>query len=198
MTTRAEPPTQSVRADVAPRWTALGSLPVVIAIFVILNAGYLGLVVFGNITDFAANQAFVRHVFAMDTTNYGAKPGADLDPNVMWRAVTAPPLQNAGYICIIVWESLAGIVLIAAFAAWIIERGTCYVRARALSTIGLLMIVLLFAGGFIDIGGEWFQMWRSTSWNGLNPAFHNIVLASLPLILIHLPADTWRRPTAHE
>jgi predicted small integral membrane protein len=27
----------------------------------------------------------------------------------------------------------------------------------------VLMVVLLFFGGFIDIGREWFQMWRSTA-----------------------------------
>lgn len=183
-------------ASKPPRWTALGSLPVVIGVFVVLNAGYIMLVAVGNITDFATNQAFVHHVLAMDTTNFGAQPGTGLDPNVMWRAATALPLQNAGYVCIIVWESLAGIVLVAATAAWFIERGTCYTPARALSTIGLLMIISLFMGGFIDIGGEWFQMWRSTSWNGLDTAFRNIVLASLPLILIHLPVTTWRCPTA--
>ena len=178
------------------RWTALGSLPVVIGVFVVLNAGYIMLVAIGNITGFATNQAFVHHVLAMDTTNFGAEPGTGLDPNLMWHAVSALPLQNACYVCIIVWESLAGIVLIAATAARFIERGTCYTRARALSTIGLLMIISLFVGGFIDIGGEWFQMWRSTSWNGLDTAFRNIVLASLPLILIHLPVTICRCPTA--
>lgn len=187
---------RAVTASRPPRWAALGSLPVVIGIFVFLNAGYIMLVAIGNITDFATNQAFVHHVLAMDTTNFGAKPGTGLDPNVMWRAVSASPLQNAAYVCIIVWETLSGIALIAATAAWLIDRGTSYKRARALSTIGLLMIVALFVGGFIDVGGEWFQMWRSTSWNGLDTAFRNIVLASLPLILIHLPVTTCRCPTA--
>jgi len=154
------------------------------------------LVAVGNITDFATNQAFVHHVLVMDTTNFGAEPGTELDPNVMWRAVSASPLQNAAYVCIIVWESLAGLVLIAATAALVIDRGTCHTRARALSTIGLLMIIALFVGGFVDVGGEWFQMWRSTSWNGLDTAFRTIVVASLPLILIHLPATTCRCPTA--
>ena len=49
----------------------------------------------------------------------------------------------------------------------------------ALSSIGLLMIVILFFGGFITVGGEWFSMWRSTAWNGLDPAFRNAVLAAL-------------------
>jgi predicted small integral membrane protein len=111
----------------------------------------------------------------------------------MWRAVTDTPLQNAGYVAIIVWEALAGVILFTAFVLWIRERGTTFTRARALSSIGLLMIVVLFVGGFIDIGGEWFQMWRSTAWNGLDTAFRTIVLAALPLILIHLPSPIWAR-----
>jgi predicted small integral membrane protein len=188
----------AVSASRPPRWTALGSLPVVIGVFVVLNAGYIMLVAFGNITDFATNQAFVSHVLTMDTTNFGGKPGTGLDPNVMWRKISVLSLQNAGYVCIILWESIAGLVLTAATACWFVDRGTSYARARALSTIGLLMIIALFGGGFIDIGGEWFQMWRSTSWNGLDTAFRNVVLASLPLILIHLPVTTWRRPTARD
>jgi predicted small integral membrane protein len=49
------------------------------------------------------------------------------------------------------------------------------------------MLILLFFGGFIVIGGEWFQMWRSDDWNGLDPAFRNTMLALGTLILVHLP-----------
>jgi hypothetical protein len=75
MSRTTEPQEQVTTA--LPRWTALGSLPVAIAVFVGLNALYMLLVAFGNITDFGTNQAFVHHVFAMDTTNFGAKPGTD-------------------------------------------------------------------------------------------------------------------------
>lgn len=173
---------------------ALGSLPAAITVFIAINAGYVLLVAFGNITDFGTNQAFVHHVLEMDTTNFGAAAGADLDPDVMWRAIDSDPLQNVGYVAIIVWESLAGIVLATSLVLWIRGRGTGFNRARALSTIGLLMIVLLFAGGFIDVGGEWFQMWKSTTWNGLDTALRAVVVASLPLLLIHLPSTVWNRP----
>jgi predicted small integral membrane protein len=53
------------------------------------------------------------------------------------------------------------------------------------------MIVVLFMGGFITIGGEWFQMWRSVEWNGLEPAFRNSVLAIFGLVLVHLPSPQW-------
>jgi predicted small integral membrane protein len=46
-------------------------------------------------------------------------------------------------------------------------------------------------GGFITIGGEWFQMWRSVDWNGLEPAFRNSVLAILGLVLVHMPSPQW-------
>lgn len=172
-------------------WQEFGTLPVVAAILVALNGLYILLVAFGNITDFGTNQAFVHHVLAMDTTNFGAPPGTGLDPDVMWRAITNSTVQNIAYIVLIAWESATALVLIAAVVAWIRERGTGYRVARSLSTIGLLMLLLLFMGGFIAIGGEWFQMWKSTAWNGLDPAFRNSVIAMIALVIVHLPSSHW-------
>lgn len=182
-------------SDPRPWWQKLGSLPFAVAVLVACNALYIFLVALGNITDYDTNFAFVQHVLSMDTTNFGAAPGTDLDPDVMWRAITDPVVWNIAYIGIIIWETVAALVLIAACIAWLrafITRGT-YDLARILSTIGLLMIVILFFGGFITVGGEWFQMWRSTSWNGLDPAFRNAVLAAITLVLIHMTAPAWLR-----
>ncbi|QAY72073.1 DUF2165 domain-containing protein [Agromyces protaetiae] len=170
---------------------ALGTLPVAAAVLVGLNGFYLLLVAFGNITDFGTNQQFVQHVLSMDTTNFGQPEGTHLDPRIMWRAITDPGIQNAAYVVLIVWETLTTIVLVTAFVFWIVERGKGYRRARALSTIGLLMLILLFMGGFIDVGGEWFDMWMSTAWNGLAPAFQNSVLALFALVLVHIPNPAW-------
>jgi predicted small integral membrane protein len=169
----------------------LGSLPIAAAVLVALNGLYIALVAFGNITDFGTNQAFVRHVLTMDTTNFGAEPGTNLDPDVMWRAITNETLQDIAYVAIIAWETLTALVLIAAVIFWARERGRGYRSARALSTLGLLMLTLLFLGGFIAIGGEWFQMWKSDAWNGLDPAFRNAVLALLALVLLHIPSPHW-------
>ena len=185
------------RAPATPQWTALGTLPAVSGVLVGLNALYMILVVVGNITDFDVNQQFVHHVLAMDTVNLGQAPGTSLDPHVTWRALSAATLQNAVYIGIIVWELAAGLVLASALAMWFVDHGRRREYARRLSTIGLLMVVLLFFGGFIDIGGEWFQMWRSTAWNGLDTAFRNVVFAIATLIVVHLPvaeaSDTAQR-----
>jgi predicted small integral membrane protein len=152
-----------------------GSLRTVLAVLTAITALYIGLVAFGNITDFGTNHAFVQHVFAMDTTFKS--------PETMWRAISSPGLATAAYVGIIVWETLSAIVLTAALVAWV--RGAAV--ARSLSSLGWLMLVLLFAGGFITIGGEWFQMWQSKAWNGLQSALQNFLVAALGLILVHLP-----------
>ena len=177
------------------RWQVLGSPPVAVAVLVAGNALYILLVAVGNITDYGTNFAFVQHVLSMDTTDFGGTPGANLDPDVMWRSLSDPTVWNVAYIGVIVWESLAAVVLLVACVSWLraFVSGGAFDRARALSSIGLLMIIALFFGGFIAVGGEWFQMWRSTAWNGLEPAFRNSVLAGVTLILIHSTASSWDR-----
>ncbi|MCW7944520.1 membrane protein [Streptomyces hygroscopicus] len=136
---------------------------------------YITLVAFGNITDFGTNQQFVRHVLAMDTTFK--------DHDLMWRAITSQALQDAAYVAIIVWETAAALALIA--ATWLWARR--HPRARQFSTLGLLMLLLLFGAGFIAIGGEWFAMWQSKTWNGLDAATRVIVLTGVVLLVTHLP-----------
>lgn len=153
----------------------LGVLPIVAALVVALNGSPMLLVAFGNISDF------------------GAMPSTTLDDDMMWRAITNETLQNIPYAGIFRWELATAGVLLAAAVSWIGERDGGYRLARALSAYGLVMALLLFVGGFIVIGGEWFQMWRSASWNGLEPAFRNSVLAMLGLVLIHLPSSGWNQ-----
>ncbi|MDO0927225.1 DUF2165 domain-containing protein [Streptomyces sp. TG1A-8] len=137
---------------------------------------YIALVALGNITDFGTNQQFVRHVLAMDTTFK--------DDDLMGRAITSTGLQDAAYVAIIVWETVAALVLIAGTYLWA-RRDR--LRARRLSTYGLLMLLLLFGAGFIAIGGEWFAMWQSKSWNGLDAATRVFLLSGVALIVNHLP-----------
>ncbi|MDT9697198.1 DUF2165 domain-containing protein [Streptomyces sp. P17] len=138
---------------------------------------YMALVAFGNITDFGTNQQFVQHVLAMDTTFK--------DDDLMWRAVTSKGLQDTAYVAIIVWETLAALVLI--YGTWLWARQGDR-SARRFSTYGLLMVMLLFGAGFIAIGGEWFAMWQSGDWNGLDAATRVFVFSGIVLIVNHLPA----------
>ncbi|AZP18519.1 DUF2165 domain-containing protein [Streptomyces aquilus] len=138
---------------------------------------YMALVAFGNITDFGTNQQFVRHVLAMDTTFK--------DDDLMWRAVTSKGLQDAAYVAIIVWETVAALVLV--YGTWLYARRDD-LRGRRFATYGLLMVLLLFGAGFMAIGGEWFSMWQSEDWNGLDAALRVFVLSGVVLIVVQLPA----------
>ncbi len=146
---------------------------------------YTFLVALGNITDFGTNQAFVHHVLAMDTTFQ--------DPDVMWRAITNETVQNIAYIGVIVWETATAIVLIYAVTLWLgARRNREFDRPRRISTVGFLMMLILFGGGFITIGGEWFQMWQSDQSNGLQPALQNFIISAFGLVLVHMPSHQWQ------
>jgi len=182
----------TLQESASRRVLGLGTLPVACTVMVGINALYMLLVAFGNITDYGTNFDFVSHVLSMDTTNFGAPAGEGLDSDVMWRAIEADWVHHLAYVGVIVWESAAAIVLLCSLWAWLrASRTRSFDLARRLGTIGLAMILVLFMGGFIAIGGEWYQMWRSTSWNGLEPAFRNSVLAAFGIVLMHLPSPQW-------
>ncbi|MFJ4878322.1 DUF2165 domain-containing protein [Streptomyces sp. NPDC088745] len=169
-------------APAAPRnwFLRLGAPPVAATALTAAVALYMSLVAFGNITDFGTNQQFVQHVLSMDTTFK--------DPDLMWRAVESPAVQNAAYVTVIAWETLTASVLLAATLFWIAGlRRDAYDLARAASTVGLVMMLLLFGMGFLAIGGEWFAMWQSSDWNGLDAAARNVALAVFTLLVVHLP-----------
>jgi predicted small integral membrane protein len=157
-----------------------GSLQMALTVLAAMTSLYMGLVTLGNISDFDTNRVFVEHVFAMDTTFSS--------PHTKWRAISDPRLITAAYYAIIFWEFLTTIVLTLAFLCWLraiaIQRAVTV--AIQLSTCGWIMQVILFGGGFITVGGEWFQMWQSSKWNGMQPALQNVVVASVGLILANL------------
>ncbi|MFE3653501.1 DUF2165 domain-containing protein [Streptomyces sp. NPDC059152] len=151
---------------------------------------YIALVAFGNITDFGTNREYVRHVLAMDTTFH--------DPDLMWRAITSRGLQDAAYVAVIAWESVAALVLLAATALWAVRgRSGGAGRARRLATVGLLMMMLLFGAGFWAIGGEWFSMWQSKQWNGVEAAVRNFLVTGLVLLVVQW-SGTSERPERTE
>lgn len=163
------------------------ALPVAVTVLTGMTALQMTLVTAGNITDFGTNQTFVRHVLAMDTTFQS--------PNMMWRAITSPGLADAFYIAIIAWELLTALVLIAGFIACVRNHiaGHPLSTAHQLSNLGWVMQLTLFGVGFIAIGGEWFQMWQSSKWNGLSAALQNLIIASFGLALTHLVTKDSKR-----
>lgn len=153
-----------------------GTLPVVLTVLTAITALYYLLVAFGNMSDWDSNYNFVDNVFDMGTTFN--------DEDLMWRRIQNDGLVKIAYLGVILWETLTAAVLFIALYYWL--RGNREM-GRRMSTLGWTMGIVLFAGLFITVGGEWFAMWQSSKWNGLEPAFRNFTIAGIGLILAHLP-----------
>ena len=140
---------------------------------------FFAVVVFNNLTDYSANFAFVSHVLSMDTTFK--------NPSVMWRAITSPALHHAAYASIIAWEAmtafLCGLATVR-MASGIRGDISSFPRGVKMATIGLTASMLLWLGGFLIVGGEWFLMWQSPTWNGQDAAFRMFAVTALVLLIV--------------
>lgn len=130
---------------------------------------FAGLVAFNNLVDYPANLVFVQHVLAMDDIFAGSRHIS------RWRSIQSPLL----------WHVLYGLIIAAEIAvAFLLGRGAwllwCARQASAVqfqyakrgAMAGILAGFVLWFLGFMTIGGEWFLMWQSTSWNAQSSAFH--------------------------
>ena len=124
------------------------------------------LVTFNNLVDYGSNYEFVRHTLSMDTTF----PGNAL----MGRAMTSPAIWTVAYWLIILTEASVGVTLaIGAFRLVLAINGpaTAFNAAKTMTIVGVGLGFLLWFTGFTVGGGEWFAMWQSKVWNGLEAAF---------------------------
>jgi predicted small integral membrane protein len=144
----------------------------------------LSLVAFGNITDYETNLAFVRHVLLMDTVFPDARIG--------YRAITNPALHHAAYIGIIAAELLTAALCWIGVARMLQHIGSepaVFARAKRWPIAGLAVGFVVFQVAFIGVGGEWFGMWMSKSWNGIDSAFRFSIATIAVLIFVALPED---------
>ncbi len=142
-------------------------------------AFYYTLVVVNNITDYNSNFQFVRHVLMMDSTFPGNRG--------MGRALLQPALHTAFYLSIICWETVtAALCWVGAARLLLRLRAPAaeFDRAKPVAIAALTLGALLWFVAFLTVGGEWFLMWQSKTWNGQDAAFR--MFASLMLVLVYL------------
>lgn len=147
---------------------------------------FLLLVVFNNLFDYRSNYGFVQHVLSMDSLFSGEAQH--------WRAFRDPtPADNsywfhhAFYAMIIAWEAVAcGLVFMGAARLWRLRHAPAgtFNAAKTLGAVGLTVSMLQWFVAFISVGGEWFLMWQSKTWNGQDAAFR--MFACLGLVLLFL------------
>lgn len=145
-------------------------------------AAFAFLVTFGNITDYGSNYAFVQHVLSMDTTF----PGNAL----MYRSITSPALWTAGYWLIIVGEGITCVLfLVASWRLWQARKlpGAAFDAAKSGVVLAATTGFLVWFLGFMVIGGEWFAMWQSQTWNGQDAAFKFYMTILVVLVFVNQP-----------
>ena len=142
---------------------------------------YASLVAFGNITDYGTNFAFVQHVFMMDTVFPTA--------TTRYRAIGTPLLHHIGYIAIIAAETVTAILCWwGAFRLWRQRQAPArdFNRAKTVAIAGLTLGFLVWQVAFMSVGGEWFGMWMSSQWNGIESAFRVFITILAVLIYVAL------------
>ena len=143
---------------------------------------YYTLVVFNNLTDFGSNYEFIRHVLSMDSTFPGN--------HAIRRALPSPGIHLVFYWLIIVWEIVTGTL------AWwglvnliraLRRPANVYNAEKRMAIIALTLSMLMWLVAFVDVGGEWFLMWQSHSWNGQEEAFRMFMIVGVVMLLLLLP-----------
>ena len=143
------------------------------------SAFFLLLVVFNNLTDYDSNYQFVAHVLAMDTT-FPGNAG-------MWRAIKTEPIYHLFYATIILWEAIAcGVIAAGAWRLWQQRSASAatWQGAKSLAAVGLGVSMIQWYVAFLGVGGEWFLMWQSTTWNGQQAALRMFEVMGISLIFL--------------
>lgn len=139
-------------------------------------------VVFNNLTDYKSNFQFIRHVLMMDSTFPGN--------NGMWRAMNQPAIHTVFYLTIILWESATMILCwwgVIRLAKTLHDSSAKFSTAKNTGIAALTLSLLMWLFAFLSVGGEWFLMWQSKTWNGQEAAFRMFTVIGLVLLLLALP-----------
>jgi predicted small integral membrane protein len=140
---------------------------------------FYSFVAFNNLTDYDSNFQFVRHVLMMDSTfpgNHG-----------MWRALNQAAWHTVFYLSIIAWEIATmvfcwwgGLRMARALGA----PAAVFERAKRVAIAALTLGLLMWLVAFLSVGGEWFLMWQSKSWNGQDAAFRMFTVVGIVFLLV--------------
>ncbi|MBE7733668.1 DUF2165 family protein [Devosia faecipullorum] len=151
-------------------------------ILVAAIALYATLVAFGNVTDYGSNFVFMQHVLSMDTIFP--------DATISYRAIDNPVLHHAAYMLLIAAQIATALASWGGAGKMFAVRNAAaltFNRSKGWAVAGLTLGFLVWQVGFMTIGGEWFGMWMSSSWNSLQSAFRVFITIVGVLIFVAMP-----------
>lgn len=143
---------------------------------------FITLVVFNNLTDYNSNAQFVCHVLLMDTTFPGNSG--------MWRSISSPAVDFVFYLSIIGWEIVTAVLLwwgILRLLRVLYQPAAVFNAAKSLPVLALTVSLLMWLVAFLTVGGEWFLMWQSRTWNGQEAAFRNFTVFGVVFLILLQP-----------
>lgn len=151
---------------------------------VVLVAAYASVVAANNLIDYDSNFQFVQHVLSMDTTFP--------DNSLMSRNIESPILHHAAYAVIIAAEIIIALLCwIGGIQLWKNRKDRMnFIEAKKLAGIGLSIGIILWFGGFVVIGGEWFLMWQSETYNGQAMAMNLSLILGIFLLFLYSVDDS--------
>ena len=145
-------------------------------------AAFAFIVTYDNLIDYGSNYEFVKHVLSMDTTFPGNK--------LMDRAITDPRIWTLAYAAIIAAEGLTFLLLLAATIAMLLALRAPpagFQRAKVWLAAGATLGFGVWFFGFMVVGGEFFAMWQSKTWNGQEAAFRFYMTLLGVLLFVNQP-----------
>lgn len=144
----------------------------------VLLSVHLLLIAATNITDYGVNFEFLRQVAGMEDTFSSQKA---------WRSVTNPFFLHPMYWIVLAAETLSGwLCALGARRMWInrFAPDNWYETGKRPAIYGALIALSLWFGVFLVVGGEWFLMWQSKTWNALPTAYSLSAIYGLALLIL--------------
>ena len=64
------------------------------------------------------------------------------------------------------------------------ESAAIFQQSKGISIAAMALSLLMWLIAFLAVGGEWFLMWQSRSWNGQDAAFRMFAVIGIVLLLV--------------
>jgi predicted small integral membrane protein len=93
-------------------------------------------------------------------------------------------------VSIITWESV--VMLLSWWGGLRLARAVsapaaAFDQAKQIAVAALALALLMWLVAFLGVGGEWFLMWQSKTWNGQDAAFRMFTVIGIVLLLLAQP-----------
>ena len=153
-----------------------------IPLLILFGTGLMAaIVVLNNVCAPRTNQAFVRHIMTMDTTNQ--------DPGTQWREIRSPVLHRIAFYSILAVEAAVTVLCLVGSYMLLTNLGAGAEAWEAAKLYGYLG----FAGALVVwfliiqvVGAQWFVSWQSKDWNAIRDSTRINLITLAGIILLRL------------